>query len=98
MIWKPFDAFFKDLIDRMHKHDQFLKDELQFILSDVALDAVAFQKTQTAILEGLQIQFGRLHTSIIRDSDRATVQHLVDWLAAPPFAQSLEDSHVMEQA
>ncbi|KAI0187202.1 hypothetical protein EV127DRAFT_499283 [Xylaria flabelliformis] len=104
VIWEPFDARFGSIMERMGNHQMFVIDELQIMVAQFAKNA-----SQTAESEVPLKQKERQQR--VEDRERArkltnetedvkidsSIQRILDWLAPPPFAETLESSKDQRQ-
>ncbi|KAI0556168.1 hypothetical protein F4679DRAFT_22557 [Xylaria curta] len=104
VIWEPFDAKFGSLIERMGNHQKFVIDELQIMVARIAKSELPLiQKERQQRVEDrenarkLTNETEELKRKVDKEFRDSSIQRILDWLAPPPFAETLESSKDQRQ-
>ncbi|KAK7941301.1 uncharacterized protein PG986_013688 [Apiospora aurea] len=106
VIWKPFDATFSDILAQMDYHRMFILEELEILQAQRAKDTERAASLERAYAEKerRRAEENRKRTKELKDITEgmkqaqereikeSSVRRIRDWLAAPPFAETLESS------
>lgn len=96
-----FDARFQTTLERMAEHRRFIAEELQILeltkLKDRDRRAAEYHAFSQRAADKLDSALRNLEINQRQESNLTVIHRIREWLAAPPFARTLEDSQALRE-